>query len=748
MYSQHRIFQLVVAALTTVVLSGCDTDKPTNLQDSIVTVGAVSDYDLAGSVLPFPNDLLFQGSTDGTVNIPVADDNDLADPQVAINGVDGFSTLAPMSTGFSAALDPASINGTSVRLYKVAFLAGPGTPINPASISKLTFGVDYVATISSVDTTGSTLVIVPLKPLDAKTGYAVLITDDLMGTDGKPVAISTSYLLTRGSELIADLAATPPFTADDIFVGVLQPDDGATQAEIDEAYSTAATLEVLRSQVVNPSEAALVAADPDAITSSDVILHWTFTTQSISDVLAATRTQNQSLSFTPLVTGFQPAKVADSPLGAADIHVGALEVPYYLTASDTTNSPSNDPTALASFWQGVNNSHLSYLVGNVTPVATTTEVIPMMVSIPKAIGACASGMPGSGWPVVIYQHGITTNRATLLAVADALAGACIAAVAIDLPMHGITGNETNGTELFKDTVNGERTFDLDLVTQDENGSITAQSPDDIIDSSGRHFINLSNLLNSRDNVRQAVSDLFTLAHAIDSGAITDGSNTFNANSIYFLGHSLGAIVGTPFIALESNVTDSAFAFGGTGIAKILDGSATFGPEIAAGLEAAAGVVKGTPDFESFLGAAQTVVDSGDPANHVADALTSNNNRGILFFEIVGDGTPENPSDLVIPNTVPDGNDTTGTVAAPLAGTEPQLLLMGLTQVNTTTTATPGTDLTVVTKYVTGAHSSLLDPAPNAAVTTEIQTQIANFFGSDGAALVVTDPSVLQAPPAP
>jgi hypothetical protein len=34
------------------------------------------------------------------------------------------------------------------------------------------------------------------------------------------------------------------------------------------------------------------------------------------------------------------------------------------------------------------------------------------------------------------------------------------------------------------------------------------------------------------------------------------------------------------------------------------------------------------------------------------------------------------------------------------------------------------------------------------VTTEIQTQIANFFGSDGAALVVTDPSVLQAPPAP
>jgi hypothetical protein len=69
-------------------------------------------------------------------------------------------------------------------------------------------------------------------------------------------------------------------------------------------------------------------------------------------------------------------------------------------------------------------------------------------------------------------------------------------------------------------------------------------------------------------------------------------------------------------------------------------------------------------------------------------------------------------------------------------------LKGLTQFNNSTT---GIDLKVVTKYVSGAHSSLLDPTPNLAVTTELQTQAANFFASDGAALVVTDPSVLQAP---
>ena len=743
MYSQHRILPLLMAALATMLLSACDTDKPTTLQDTIVPAGAISDYDLTASILPFPNDLLFQGTTDGTINIPVADETDLADPQVAINGLDGFSTQAPISTGFSAALDPASISAASVRLYEVAFVAGPGTPIDPASITKLTFGVDYAATVSSVDPTGSTLVVVPLKPLKPKTGYAVLITNALLGSNGNPVGASVSYLLTRGSDPLVVSPPSTPISVDDILAGALRPAADATQAEIDAAYTSAATLDVLRS-VVNPSEQALVAADTE-LESTDVILHWTFSTQSTTEVLASTRAQNRGLTFTPLVTGFQPAKVTDSPLGAADIHVGALEVPYYLAVSDTSASPSNDPTALGSYWQGPGNTHMSYLVGNVTPVATSTERIPMLVSIPKPIGLCASGMPGSGWPVVIFQHGITRTRADVLAVADAMAGACLAVVAIDMPMHGITGNETDGSQLFKDTVNGERTFDLDLVTQDVNGSITAQVPDGVIDSSGRHYINLSNLLNTRDNVRQSVSDLFTLVHALESGAITDGANMFNANRIFLLGHSLGAIAGTPFLALESSVTDAALAFGGSGIAKLLDGSATFGPELAAALLAVAGLEKGTPDFEAFVGAAQTVIDSGDPGNHAADAVTSNNNRGVLFFEIVGDGTPDNPSDLVVPNKVPDSNDTTGTVAAPLAGTEPLLSLMGLTQFNSSTT---GTDLKVVTKYTSGAHSSLLDPTPDPAVTAELQTQAANFFASDGAALVVTNSSVLQAPPAP
>jgi len=277
------------------------------------------------------------------------------------------------------------------------------------------------------------------------------------------------------------------------------------------------------------------------------------------------------------------------------------------------------------------------------------------------------------------------------------------------------------------------------VAQDPiTGNITATGPDGTTDTSGRHYINLANLLNTRDNLRQSVSDLFTLRHAISG--LTDGTVTFDDTNIHFLGHSLGAIVGTVFTALEPavEVQDAVFAFGGGSLPKILDGSAAFSPSIVAGL-AAAGVVKGTPDYESFLGAAQTVVDSGDPVNYAIGLAAKG--EGILFFEIVGGNS--SPSDLVVPNTVPDGNDSSGTVPAPLAGTEPMLDLMGLNpQVNSDQI---GANLQETVKFTAGSHSSLLDPSVDAAVTTEMQTQMATFLASDGGFLDVTDPSDLLAP---
>jgi pimeloyl-ACP methyl ester carboxylesterase len=718
--------KLIFALLSALLVVACSPEPSTDLQDSIdaVTPETVVEaptalFDPSNSVIPFPNNLLFGGSTDGTLNIPVADEDDLSDPQVALNALDGFSTVAPMSSGFSTTIDSATVNATSVRVYQVT-LSGPGGAV-VAINSQLTFGVDYIATLSSVDPSQSTLVVLPLKPLAAKTSYLVVVTDDLKTSSGEAFGPSLTYRLIKNlPDPLVFGSATLPGALRDLNMEEL------------------ASFEQLR-QIVNISEATAAGFDA-AIEVSDIIVSWSFTTQSIGDVLAEARNSAIAGTVPPNPVLFDSG--ADSPFtGApgyvgADIYVGSMDVPYYLTAA----ANKNDPTPLGSFWKGAGGKNLG---GNtvgpvVSPVATSTQTIPLMLSIPK------SGKPAAGYPVVIYQHGITTNRATMLAVADAFAnlvglpGVGHAVIAIDLPMHGVTGNETDGTQAFKTPF--ERTFDLDLVTQDADGNITAEVPDGITDSSGRHFINLTNLLNSRDNLRQSVADLMALYYAMDDiAASTPGCTNpcLDSSKVYFLGHSLGAIVGTTFTALEPGVQDAVFAFGGGGVAKILDGSASFGPSIAAGL-AANGVVKGTPDYESFLGAAQTVIDSGDAINYAGGLQAKG--EGILYFEIVGGAG--SPSDLVVPNTVPDANDTANTVPAPLAGTEPVLTLLGLTQTNTAMT---GANLKVSVKYTAGEHSSLLDPGPSLAVTTQLQTQAAIFIGTSGSSLPVTDGSILQAP---
>ncbi len=712
---------LMISAVVLVV--ACESDPSDNLQDSldgntvdtnsigttlainatsqaVGTATTFSNYDPGNSLIPSAIDILLSGSSDGTLNIPIGENDPQESVKTALNALDGFSTVTPISTGFTGALDAATITPAAVRVFEVGLSRLGGAVVSIES--ELTFGVDFVAALSSVDTTNQTLVVVPLKPLKPKTSYYVVVTNSLKDIAGDSVGASPTYTLLKNPSVTY---------VDEDGVSLLPgvPDESA------------ATLEILR-QLVSASEFTADFEYED-LAAVNIVVSWSFTTQSIGDVLTQVRDDIRAgaVPATALVDS-----TTDSPFAAADIYVGTVDVPYYLAAA----TGANDPTPLATFWQGAGGSHLTRF--NTTAIATSSQTIPLMLSLPK------SAMPASGYPIVIYQHGITTNRATMLAVADAFASAGIAVAAIDMPLHGLTGLETNGTAAFK-TAN-ERTFDIDLVTQDMAGSITAAAPDGIIDSSGRHYINLTSLLTSRDNIRQSIADLFSLTYAIEG--LTAGTATFDSTRIYFLGHSLGAIVGGTFTALESNVRDAVFAFGAGGIVKVLDGSAAFGPEIAAGLAAAAGITKGTPAFESFLGAAQTVIDSGDSVNYASSLATKA--QGILYFEIVGDGTP-GTSDLVVPNTVPDALaaiSTPATVSAPLAGTEPLLTLMGLTQVNSTQT---GADLKLSVKFTSGDHGSILDPTADPAVTTELQTQMASFLAQDGNALPVDNTGVIQTP---
>jgi pimeloyl-ACP methyl ester carboxylesterase len=353
-------------------------------------------------------------------------------------------------------------------------------------------------------------------------------------------------------------------------------------------------------------------------------------------------------------------------------------------------------------------------------VATSTQLIPVLLTVPNANSGKAR--PAAGWPVVIFQHGITRNRTDMFAIAATLAGQGFAVIAIDAPLHGLT-DKTNpfyiGNTPFAALGAQERTFNLDL----ENNATGAPGPDGTIDSSGSYFINLQDLLTSRDNLRQASADLMVLTRAIPGISLDGKTSAFDGSRIEFVGQSLGSIIGTAFLAMEPHVNVGVLNVPGGGVAGLLAASPTFGPVINAGL-AQAGLQPGTPDYAAFLGAAQTVVDSGDSINFAFATA----GKSILAQEVVGDAN--HPNDQVIPNSV---------ASAPTSGTEPLLAALGLSSIKATTQAA---SIRGVVRFTQGTHGSLLDPTSSPAVTAEMQGEMASMIATGGQAVIVSNPSVI------
>ena len=354
------------------------------------------------------------------------------------------------------------------------------------------------------------------------------------------------------------------------------------------------------------------------------------------------------------------------------------------------------------------------------PKATGTQTVPLLMTFPNANSGRTK--PAAGWPLVIFQHGITRNRTDMFAVAGTLAAQGFAVVAIDLPLHGLTSTANPfyvGNTPFG-AIAHERTFDLDL----SNNSTGAAGPDGAIDPSGSYFINLGSLLTSRDNLRQGEADLLQLSRA------ASGFPNVDASKISFVGQSLGSIVGTVFLANDPTVNVGVLSVPGGGIARLLDASPSFGPRIHAGL-AAAGLVQGTPSYDAYFAATQTVIESGDPINFAAGTA----GKRILVHEVIGGG--DVLPDQVIPNTV---------AGAPLSGTEPLIAALGLSPIFESTFANNDpAGLRGATRFLQGEHGSLLDPTDFPAATVEMQSEMASFLVTGGAGVQVSNPSVVWQP---
>jgi dienelactone hydrolase len=697
---------ITAAAVASSLLSVCTVrDAVAHDYTAPVQFHPVATFDPANGIVPFPNNLLLLGSTDLTLNIPSADPTDFSDPKVAMSALDGFSTTAPWSTTFNMPLLAASV-GANVHVFQVN-LTGPGGAVTGV-VRELAPVDEYIVAFAPSDPTARTLAIVPTRPLEEMTSYMAVITTGVQDATGHPIRASLPYLLAK---------RTTPLCA------------GGQSTVAALPASQACALEPLR-LLTNAQEAAAAAA---GIPADTIALSWVMTTQSTTVSLQAIDSVIEQSP--PATTHLAPTGKTLGDLGVglppvADIYIGTIDLPYYLSAP----SEANPAAPLNEFWHGAPGGYIPQCAGfgldptstNITycnpfPVATSTQTVPVVLTLPNA--RSGRSKPASGWPVVIYQHGITRNRTDAFAIAATMAAQGFAVVAIDLPLHGITDTASPfyvGNTPFAALGAHERTFDLDF----QNNSTGAPGPDDAIDPSGSWFINLQSLLTSRDNLRQGAADLFELAHAVPSMHYSAG-NDFDGSRIAFVGQSLGSIVGTMFLSIDPNVSVGVMNVPGGGIARLLDGSPTFGPRIRAGL-AAAGVEAGTPDYDAFMVAAQTAVDSGDPINfNIASAA----DKRILMQEVVGGG--DVLPDQVIPNSVP---------GAPLSGTEPLIATYDLAPISQSTQSADG--IRGAVRLLQGEHGSLLDPTDFPAATAEMQGEMASMIASGGTTVVVQNPTIV------
>ncbi|MBN2896233.1 MAG: hypothetical protein JXK05_10140 [Campylobacterales bacterium] len=663
---------LLSASAVLLLLSGCNDDIDT--VSSNEQPGAFTVMDSSGGNIPYPNDLMFAGSTDGTLNIPVAPGASDAVVKEALNALDGFSTTSPITIGTTAPLESASL-AAHVRLFKAQSAALPQTNQIPAVLSitdELEFGVDFAAFASE-----NRIAIMPYRPLEPDTTYVVALTRGIANAEGQPLESDAATLMINGTQPLYDFATQTAL--------VSHPSAQSLEA--------LRQLNQLRNAALMTQEGITCKADTRGVSCPDILISWNFTTQSIGKVAKAFAAHNPDGNLTVVSSGLNTSIL--SPLfGKADIYVGTLSgLPYYLGTQS-----SEDPMAplLRSF---------EFNASSALPQQRSTQSIPVLLSLPNANSGVS--MPAAGWPVAIFQHGITQDRTNLLAIADALAAAGYAGIAIDLPLHGVT----DAASPFKTAM--ERTFDLDL---DQDGAI---------DSSGAYYMNLANLGVARDNVRQSTSDLITLYNALD----TLEGGPIDHERVAFLGHSLGTIAAFGFLDTNLTLESVTLAMPGGGIAQLLSHSPAFGQEIRDAL-AAAGIEPDSAAYESFLLAAQTVLDDADPLNYAASVAPKHT---VFALEAVGDGT-QGSGDQTIPNNI--------IPQAPLSGTDPLLHLLGMRDINAS--AAPFAAVTANTKsrFTVGGHSSLLDPAASFEATMEMQSQTASFIGSQGQFIRIGNSAIL------
>ncbi len=560
--------------------------------------------------IPFPDDLYLDD--DGRVALGALPGQDAASPpafpdtmRVALADLDGFSPNAPVFFAFPPhSLDPASLPATvaaSAREDSAVFLVD-ADPASPQAFTRRPVQIHWHASRGRL----------ALRPADGHPlvpgrRYAAVVTTLVRDDRGAEIGPAPLFREVR------DASARP----DDPVLG-----------EAHDRYS-----------------GVLASLSANGVPRSRVAALAVFTVQTVLPDMQSARARvwEGDAPTVELTAAYAAGPELDAILGTPSVAVPGLDVEG-----------------------GVVHAHIGHLVHGTFParwfasprprvhgrfeydadgevVSAATDTVPFTLTIPNATSGPA--------PLVIFCHGIGSERSSMLAIADALAASGYATLGIDLPFHGMrasfdvvdarsvySGAPT--PDGFGDHVGNAIYLDY-LGVQDTDGPFEPFHPTYV-----------------RDILRQSALELMTAVRAAREGdwsavQAVPGLESFAVDPapIAFVGVSLGGIVGTVFVASEPEIGAAVLNVTGGNLGHLVERSAGFAPIFLPILLPRLGVDPDTVDpmaypasFHPELALYQTLLDRGDSMSFAP--LLRRQPRDVLFQMARDDET--------VPNSATEG----------------------------------------------------------------------------------------------
>ncbi|MFK7990723.1 MAG: hypothetical protein AB8I08_32180 [Sandaracinaceae bacterium] len=596
-----------VCLIPVLLLVGCGGDEP--MSDAGPMASVVPHFEPAADpmdfgAIPFPDDLYMDD--EGHPMLGELPGEEAAFPGFSdatrsmLAELDGFSATAPVF--FS--LPPSSIDPGSLPATANASTAENASVVLLDADSASPTAFDRVPVLTAWDAERGLLAVRPYDghPLVPGRRYAAVLTTSVLAMDGSPIGPHPRFQAIRDAETRPD-----------------EPVDAEVYDHYTPVLSSLASNGIARNRIAALAVFTVQTVAPELAAARRTV--YTQATPSVSVV--SIHPQGEALDAL-LGDPAEEQPGLDNEGGVAHSRIGALiqgrfESPWLL---------GTEPEVHGRFRSD----------GDDGLVVGRQEEVPFTLTLPT------DGLDRV--PVVVFQHGLGSERSTMLSVADALAGAGYATLAIDIPYHGMRASgtgvdgrhrygETEGPDDFGDLTGQQVQLDYFAVVE-ERGDLPAFHP-----------------VYVRDALRQSVVDLMMAVRVVREGdwsSVTSEAGlealAFSSDPIGFVGVSLGGIVGTVFLAAEPEIEAAALNVTGGDLTRLVEHSGSFSSVFLPLLlpKIGAPTVDGIPpSFLPEVAFVSTLLDRGD--SMPAAALLRNQPVHLLlqmaeFDETVGNLSTE------------------------------------------------------------------------------------------------------------